>query len=273
MPHASNSEFVAGGGLALDDVDCVMTNFRYTTKEEGLTEYSGEFGEEPCLAFTGVIDGDEEEHAQVLSCGNKNDFKASKSGEHLDLIGKATRMRSSCNAALFLKSLIDHGVSPTDLDSGVSYLDGIHVHVQQEDISHLRNFKDRNGEEKGYAPTALIVSDILDMPGDKKKKPGKAGKAAPGKAAPKKAGKKVEEEDEQDEDTQLADAVTLALLEILNEADEQTLKRKAIPGKIAIRLPSGVSKAKALTLATSVDFLSSDDAPWTFDEDEGTLSL
>ena len=244
------SDYTTGGGL-LDDVDVTIVKAAFAAWDYGGTRT--EKVPALCLTLTGdEVDGEQE---QYYSAGSARDFAASKDGKELMSIGSRTSLNDSSNAAIFLKSLVDAGFPEDDLADDITALVGVCCHVKRVPAPERKGLKKREGDRES---TVLVVTELNEA--KKAKGKGKAKAKAKGKAA---GG---------GEDEDVTKKATAVVLEILSElpADE-VLEKADIPSMVLAKV-KGHPDAKAIfQVAYTDEFLAN--GPWTYDADEGTITL
>ena len=242
--------FLEGGGL-VDDVDVVVKDAKFV-----MWDYNGKIPQpSPALCLT--MEVEDEEVLQYYSMGSAKDWLPSEDGAQLLSVGTATAIRKTSNGGIFLTSLIDSGFPVEDLGDDISVLDELQAHMIRVPAPKRGGLKQ---EEKKYEQTILIVSEIIAMPGEKKKPTGAPKKkTAKGKAKPKPKSKKEEPEGDASE------KATMVIMSILEE--EGTITKKDLPGKLFQTLKSDPDRNAIIKLAFDDDFL--DDGPWTYED--GTL--
>jgi len=256
----SPENFVEGGGL-IDDVDvefkeCVFDMFDYNGKVvPGV----------PSLKVTMVIE--EDEAIQYYSMGSSNDWIPSEDGSQLLAVGKATNIRMTSNGGIFLKSLIDAGFPADQLGDDITVLQGLQAHVIRVPAPKRPGIKK---EKKDFEDTILIVSDIISLPGEKKKPKGApkgaAKSKAKGKAKPK-AKPTVEEAVEEAADSgDINDKATVAIMEILEA--EGSVTKKELPAKIFQTMKADPDRNAIVKIVFDDEFLES--GPWTYEDGEIT---
>ena len=163
--------FVEGGGL-LDDVDVTIKEARFI-----MFDYEGKSPVAvPALKIT-FDPGDGELVTQCWSMGKATDWQPSKDGKKLIPIGSATAIVKTSNGGIFITSLINASF-PSDrlADGDISCIEGLEAHVIRTPAPERTGIE---GQKKNA--TILIIDKIIALPGENKKKSGKATKA--GKAA------------------------------------------------------------------------------------------
>lgn len=249
--------FVEGGGL-IDDVDVVFVECVFD-----MFDYQGKADPAPCLKITMECEDFDDPMEQYYSMGSANDWIPSDDGSQLVAVGKATNIRMSTNGGIFLKALIDAGYPADDLGDDITTLNGLQAHVIQVPAPK-RNLKktkkQEEREEKFGPPTILVVSEIVALPGEKKKPAGAPKKAAgKGKAAngKKAAGKKTPEGD-----TSLNDKAITAIMEILSDAG--TITKKELPAKIFQTMKEDPDRNAVVKVVFDDEFLAN--GPWEYDD-------
>ena len=246
-----NPEDYVEGGLYLDDVDVDITSARFE-----LWDYNGGV-DTPVPALHIVFTGEDGEgRDQYFSFGSADKFIPSDDGLRLVPVGDRAQVNKSCNGAIFLSSLTDEGFDGEAFDNGIDCLDGVRVHVVQQDAPERKGFSnvDKNGRQK----TVTVVDGILD-------KPTKRGRGAKKPAAKKtaKKGKKASVDIEALAQQGIVDAL---------ESNDGELARTDIPAEIMELYKESAHKNKILTMAYKEAFLSDEERPWAYDPDEETIS-
>ena len=204
--RVSLSTFVDGGLLNNADVEC--TEFEFVS-----TDLNGNASEEFTalrIVMMKLDDADGKEHEQFLSVGGDGDFQPSKDHAYLVAAGERSVLNSNSNFALFMQSMEKLGVPKEKYDEDISSLNGCKVHIMRvPDPRHMeggrgpkRGSREVEGDAKQDRPKEiLVVSNILEMPWDKKG--GKGGKKTTTKKTEKpktsKASKATEDDGDEDE--------------------------------------------------------------------------
>lgn len=242
--------FLEGGGL-VDDVDVIIKDSKFT-----MWDYNGKIAN-PAPALCLTMEVEEEEVQQYYSMGSSKDWLPSEDGTQLFSVGTATAIRKTSNGGIFLTSLIDAGFPVEDLGDDISVLNGLQAHMIRVPAPKRSGLK--QGEKK-YEQTILVVSEIISMPGEKKK-PAGAPKSKSKTASRPKSKPKAAPKDEGD----VGDKANMAILTILEE--EGTVTKKDLPGKLFQTLKSDPDRNAIIKLAFDDEFLGN--GPWTFED--GTL--
>jgi hypothetical protein len=122
-------------------------------------------------------------------------------------------------------------------------------------------------EEGAREQTQLVCGEIFELPKGSKGK--KVEKDEDEDETPKKKGKKVEKEEEGDDLVSEAQAIVVSALE---KAGEKGIKKDLLPKKCFAAISKSSDRKAILELIQDDDFISNDEAPWNYDEDEETLT-
>lgn len=248
------SDYTTGGGL-LDDVDVTIAKAAFAAWDYGGTRSD----KVPALQVTLTGDEVDGEHEQFFSAGSAKDFAPSKDGKELMSIGSRTSLNDSSNAAIFLKSLIDAGFPEDDLGDDITAIEGVNCHVKRVPAPERKGLKKRDGDREA---TVLVVTELNEA----KKAKGKA-VAAKGKTVVK--GKKGK-----GDDADIAAEAEKAVLAVLtNLPDDETLEKADIPSMVLAQVKGQDNAKQIMSLAYTDKFLSDEARPWTYDADEGTITL
>ena len=179
--------FTEGGGL-IDDVDVVFEECSFT-----MFDYNGKVVPGvPSLKVEMSCEDFDDNIEQFFSMGSSKDWIPSEDGSQLISVGSVTSIRMTSNGGIFLKSLIDAGFPVDELGDDITVLNGLQAHVIRVPAPKRPGLKKKVRDDgKEYEETILIVSEIIAMPGEKKKPKGAPKGAGAAKKAGKKAGKKV----------------------------------------------------------------------------------
>lgn len=246
--------FLEGGGL-IDDVDVVFKSCEFA-----MFDYQGKADAAPCLKIVMECDDFDDDMEQYYSMGSPNDWIPSDDGAQLVAVGKATNIRMTTNGGIFLKSLIDSGFPVDDLGDDITALDGTQAHVIQVPAPKRnlqKTAKQKEREEKFGPPTLLVVSEIIALPGEKKKPTGAPkGKATgKGKTTGKKTGKKEASGD-------LNEKAMAAVMGVLS--DEGTITKKELPAKIFQTMKEDPDRNAVVKVVFDDEFLGN--GPWEYDD-------
>lgn len=250
-------------------------------------DYDGNI-EEPVLAaqLTIQVEDEEEPFVQHWSAGDLAAFVPSQDGktpceEDEDgpfalRVGKRAQLNNNTNFAHLMSALIDAGTASKkftakDLTASLECLVGLDAHwnrVPQKKRSGLAT--EEEGDNK-RARDVLVVTEVFGYgeAAGGKKKDAKA-TAAKGKKVVEEPEEEEEEADEEVEET-LDDRLQTVILEALGENDG-TLKKGKLATIVLKAMAKDKEKSKAVKRCTEIAFLADEDRPWTFDEDEGTIS-
>lgn len=166
------------GGI-LDDVDVVALEHSFE-----LWDYGGNIDVPvPALKIKfQTEDGNTVE--QFLSAGDQKFFVPSDDGKRLVCVEGSKRrgLNETCNALMYLKSLVDAGFPEEKIGADVSELNGYKVHVNRIDAPKRGGLL-KTETKSDRKPTVLIVTRLHYLPWDEAAKVA----TAPAKTAPKTA--------------------------------------------------------------------------------------
>ena len=153
------SEAKSGTGL-LDDVDVKVKEARWVSFDWARKDGTRS---EPSLALRLTLTHAGGEATEYLSGGDINHFAPSLDKKRIAKIGDKSALYKSCNAMIFLGSLVTAGFPESRLES-IDSLEGWGLHVVRK-AQAVREF--RNGQKTREGATVLTVSKILhvDKPG------------------------------------------------------------------------------------------------------------
>ena len=225
----------------------------------------------------------DEPYVQHWSAGNLDHFVPSQDGvEPCDedeagpfavRVGKKSELNNNTNFAHLLTSIIDSGEASkkfrrSDLTNSLACVEGLDAHwdrVPQKKRSGL--VRADEGERKG-GRDVLVVTEVFGY-GDEAASSAKGSK----KAAPAAGKKVVKAEDNGSPEGDLDDRLQEAILEAITNTKDNTLRKGKVATAVLKAFAADKAKGKAVARCTQEDFLSSEDRPWSYDEDTGTLSL
>jgi hypothetical protein len=262
-------DFTEGGGL-LDDADVVIKEARFE-----MFDYQGNVPPpgSPSLQVEMEFDneGTPETTVENYSMGSAKDWEPSEDGCQLIAIGQATSLRMSTNGGIWLKALLDAGFPLDKLGNDVSNVDGLSCHVirvpepQRKGI--VKSEKQKAREEKYGPPTLLVVSEILEMPGESKAAGKKAGPGAAKGKTSKPASKPAASKPAAGEsDGDIETKAMMAIMEILAEVGSIT--KKTLPAKVYQVVKDDPDKQAIVQMTFNDEFLES--GSWTYED--GTLT-
>jgi len=167
----------AASASLINDIDVTITNALFCA-----WDYNGNIDHE--ILALGVTFEDENgvTHDQYYSAGELTYFVPSTDGTMLVPVADKQMLNDNCNCWKFINSLLECGFPAETLGNNISSIVGMKVHVLQQ-AQPKRTGLIRGGKNPDREPTVLLVSQILEMPGQATqtaKKP--AAKPAPGKA-------------------------------------------------------------------------------------------
>lgn len=247
-----NPESFTQGGL-LDDVDVTIKEAAFT-----MWNYGGKIANMIPALGVSLVTEDGVEHDEYLSAGDAKYFVASEDGECLLPVGDKKGLVQTCNAAMFLASLVTAGFPADKLNEGlISVIAGTKVHVHREAVKRSGLKRTALPGQEPREQTVLVVDKIIGLPGGKAAAPG-AKKAAPEAPAPAPSS---------GVDAGLANRTQEVIIGILSEGPT---RKKDLAGKVFNAVDkTDPQRASILALAYKDDFLSA--GPWTYEN--GTLSL
>jgi len=270
-------EFLSGG--LKDDFRGTITEAVYAP-----WDYDGNISD-PVLAvrMTIKVEDEEEPFVQHWSAGNLDAFVPSQDGKtpceegevgpYALKVGHRSALNNNTNFAHLLGAIIDAGAASKKFDksaltASLECLEGIDAHwnrVPQKKRAGLVP-TETEGKRSG-GRDVLVVTEVFGYRENKKAAKGgaKGGSSAPEKAKGK---AQVQEAGGESLDERLSDA----LVEIISTAGGTIRKSKLAP-LVLKAFAIDKDKSKAVMRCTQAEFLEQDDAPWTYDEDEGTLSI
>lgn len=165
------SDFVAGGGLP-NDVDVEITKARVE-----MFTYPG--GDTSALSvrleFTNIETG--EEFIQNLSAGK--DFVPNEAGTGFVPTGSKTALTEGSNFFIFMASAVNEGFDESKIENDVTVFEGLQCHVERKEQKEVQVGKKRE---------SLVVTAIIALPWEPKKKKKIAGGAGGAKPAASKSG-------------------------------------------------------------------------------------
>lgn len=143
------------GGL-LDDANVTIRQARFVR-----FDFGGK-AEKPrlCLAVE-MIDGDGRAHTEYYSAGDMKFFVPTADGKGYDSVADKTALYRSCNAVVFIESIVAAGFPESKLGNDISVIEGLKVHVSRV-AQKTRKFQD--GRTSKDDATVLVVDAILSMP-------------------------------------------------------------------------------------------------------------
>ncbi len=249
------SDHTEGGGL-LEDVNGVIKEAMFA-----MNTYNGKVSPgAPSILLEIDVEGDV--FSQYWSVGSHEAWMPTDDGTGLKAIGKETALRTNSNAGILLKSLVDSGFPEDDLGDGIAALVGLQAHFIRVPAPKRPGLK-QSDKNKDREPTLLVVSEVLSLPGEKKKPKGapKTKTVAKPKAKPK--------EKEKVEDTgDVNEKATEIIMGIL--AEDGPLKVGQVPAKILAAVKgTDVKGNDIIKAAFAKGFF--DAGPWEYEGD--TLSI
>jgi len=257
--------FTEGGGL-VDDVDGIIKESLFVAYD-----YNGKSKDPaPCIKLTVDVDGDE--HTQYYSMGTTKDWIPSEDGKQLIKAGSANSIRLTSNGGIFLKALVDAGFPTDKLGDDITVLEGVKAHfiqIPEPERKGITRTKEQQDKIDKWGPkTILVVSEIIELPWDKKeaktkKTPGST-TATKSAAAPTKTATKTATKETDDSADDVATKATEWVMEFLGESG--SVAKKDLPTKIFKEKKDDPDKNAVIKLVFTDEFLSS--GPWNFDGSE-----
>lgn len=282
----NDPDLFAEGGLR-DDFDGTILKARYAP-----WDYMGELDHHVlAVALTIKPDEDDEPFVQYYSAGDLEHFVPSNDGktsvpldsetatpEQLEgiyalRVGKREQLANSSNWATFVQNLIEAKFPKDRLKAAVSFVEGTYGHfnrIPQKKRSGIVAAPAKEGKTRRN--DILVMTEIKGFV-----KPGAAATPAQG-AAPKAPPAKPVPPAKPAASAAATPApagdliarVTEVVSTAVTEAGEAGLEKAAL-AQLMVSSFSGADKAKAVKMIGDVKFLGSDDAPWAYDADTGTL--
>ncbi len=244
----------AASGIMLDDINALLASLRWTDEPPQGYQHGSLF---LVVSFTGK---EIEDSSQHYSGGSLDRLKPSDDGlravpadedDYDEDDNPTVSLVKSCNAILFLKSIVDNGFNEDDVEDEVDVFEGLDVHLRQVP-QPKRSGLDAEGDK---AKTILLVTKINAMAGEKKGKGKGKGKAAKAKAAPVEA---TEDMTKKAVDTVIA-AVT---------ASDNGIAKKDMLVEAFKALAKDDDRNEVIAIIKGSDFL--ENGPWTYED--GNLS-
>ena len=156
--------YTEGGGGFLDDVDVQFLSLKFRTSEGTPYDKAGR-KIVPLLQVDLLPEGTEDVRSQFYSCGDMANWAPSPDGE--TLVAQSAKAKESggigksCNAAMFLLSLVQAGVPNAKLSSEkISDLVGIKAHM----VLTKRPKDNIKRDEGAKEPQVLTVSKLISVP-------------------------------------------------------------------------------------------------------------
>lgn len=154
------ADFAQGG--ILDDVDVTIVGSRVTSEAP-----DGYTSDKPMCFLELMLqeEGNENPTAQSFSAGDLKRIMPSEDGLHFELAPGVAGLNQNTNAAMFLRSLLDHSFPVDKLSAGdVSVMVGLICHVNRIPQPKRSGLAQKEGERER---TVLVVTAIHKMPWDK----------------------------------------------------------------------------------------------------------
>lgn len=238
-----------------------------TWEEAGEKALVGErSADDPALILEGQIEGEDNARPPVfLSAGKAKRAVPSSDGEYLDPAdgSSATAFNNQCKAYYFLESLTDkktHGKNamPEDqLDNPIS-----EVLVGLKFVVGTKKVKQPGGD-KGEG-TAMVVEEIVELPGGKKKSKKKEEDQDDEDVAPKKGKGKAKADEVQDE--KAAMRAVVALLE--NPKNRNGVPSAQLYTKVYNSVKGEDNADAIMEFVKDDEWCQDGERPWEYDSDE-----
>lgn len=243
------SSFTEGGGL-LDGVEGTWKECRFT-----LWDYNGKI-EVPGPALMVTLDVGGEETVQYFSAGSAKEWAPAKDGKTLVKVGAVKGLSKSSNIGILLNSLLECGFPPDKMTDDCTVFEGMITRFARIEAPKRAGLEQKPRKSadgtKEYAPTNLVVAEIVRYPWDAPKAGAGGGKkAAGGKAAAAPAA----------DDTVTAVA-TEKVMEVLM-ANPDGLAKKDLIMKVFQACTGDPNRAKITAAINSDEFLSA--GPWSYE--------
>lgn len=242
---------VEGGGGLLQSVSEATLTFECVAYD-----YNGSVAVAvPAIHVHGEFeqDGEAGTFEEYYSAGDASKLRATKDGTRFQAITEGAAMTKTCKAMQLIGSLVTaNGGDKSLLTANIKDLDGIVVNMERKPDVARPGLSETNS--KGRTRTIMLVTDIISLPGEGKKKA--KGKVA-GKIAPKGGDKALK-------------AKTIAAIEAVIEGAGGEVEADDLP-QILFRKNKKDPDVKAMTdLAGDSDFLEGNGG-WSLED--GTLKM
>jgi hypothetical protein len=233
------SDFTKGG--LLDDEDVVFKKLRFVRGEDTDIQNYPDI-EEKLFVHLVVSDEIGEEIENYYSAGVLEYFEPSEDGKRAIPVSSSSTLRSNCNFAFFMASIVNAGYPEDKLSDDLSVFEGLKCHMVR--VPGPR----RSG--LGESKPVLIVEKIHEpYPWDGAKKPKAKSNAKPSK---------------ENSGADLTDETSGVIMEILAEAEEPVKKTSLFKVMLKKLAENGnPNKKQMIKLAADNAFLEAGD--WEFD--------
>jgi hypothetical protein len=217
---------------------------------------------------------------QFWSAGDLTNFVPSQDGEEEAeegpfalRVGKKTALTNSTNFAHLLEAILDAGTASkkftkANLTTSLACLETLDAQWNRIPQKKRAGLVPTEGAGANRGKDILVVTEVFGYGAAEKAGKGKAAAGGPAKAAKGKPAKDESEDAGETLDSRLSDA----LVEIISAAGG-TIKKSKLAPLVLRAFATDKDKSKAIGRCTQADFLSGDDVLWTYDEEEGTLSI
>lgn len=249
--------FTEGGGL-IDDVDMTVSGISFV-----IFDYNGKVDPGVPAIRLECTQEDGEEYIEHYSAGKASDWLPSEDGSQLVAVGQATGIRSTTKAGILLKSLVDSGFPVDQLGDDIKVVEGLQAHFIRVPAPKRQGLKKAEREDgRVFEETVLVISEILSLPGDKKKPAGAPkgkSKAPVGATASKAKAKTSTKESAGDVASKTAEVI----LEILEESG--VAAKKDLPAAIFKLRKDDPDRNEMVKMAFDEKFLGGN-AEWNYED-------
>lgn len=251
----SPETFVEGGGL-VDDVDLTIQEAKFI-----MWDYNGKIPQATPALCLSMLAEEDEKIEQYYSMGSSKDWMPSDNGKQLLSVGQATAIRKTSNGGIFLTSLVDAGFPVEKLGDDITVLEGLQAHMIRVPAPKRGGLKQ---DERKYEQTILVVSEIITMPGDKKKPTGapKGAKTSKTTVASSTGGNAAKIKSESGGGDDVAEKATTQILSLLEASG--SIAKKDIPGKLFQTMKNDPDRNTVIKMVFDDEFLSS--GPWVYED-------
>lgn len=235
------------GGL-LDDVNATVIAAAAVT-----WDYNGNADPGPALHIR-LKDDNGQEADQYYSAGKLERVVPTEDGEQFDPAegSSAKGLNQNCNAFVFLSELVNKGF-PEDKLASLGTLVGLYGHFNRVPQKQRAGLENADGKQR----TILIVTKIHSMPWEKK---GTAGKASSPSANLKSTS--TASTNNGGNGNSVNDEAVAAVMALVAEGP---VEMKKLGMQIFKSTPTSKNRAAIVKLVTTEDFITQDNAPWSFD--------
>ena len=250
----------------IDDVDVTLKAHKFV-----LWDYAGKVPVPTPALCVEMEDGEGATHVQYYSAGDSKNFQPSADGKTLEAMGSQTGVNKSSNCFQYLSSIINAGFPEDRMGDNITVLDGIKAHVKripQQERAGLVRLQSQAGQAERKM-TVLIVSQIHEIPGEKKGPKGVATKGA-GKATPSAVSGDGAVSDELRSAIQMFIVERAADPKYAGKLEKAKISQLAFKHCVDNKLGAGDRQA-FVKLASDQAFLGEEGQPWQYDAATGTV--